>query len=285
VRVLNSLAFYSLFLLTIIRLIGLGISLDLFLSIKKKRFLTIVAGWGMWVIAGLIPIVNEQFFSQNQLLKIFNANLAGEGLLLIFLGIFAYFHPLSGRFVFILSSIYLLLPFILVYTLGTKIALTAAIILHLITYVIIFLGVVRSRQEMVTVFSKGVKFFYLTIGVVILTISALVVLTFVVEDYAYGLYYTVDNGAVIINYSLTIIMTVLILILFIYIERGITADDKFQLKDRYSHDIGNLLQIMLAAVALMEANQLTPEEKAVNMVLIQSKCQEASDLLNEIREL
>jgi hypothetical protein len=91
--------------------------------------------------------------------------------------------------------------------------------------------------------------------------------------------------AVIINYSLAILMTVLILALFIYIERGITADDKFQLKDKYSHNLGNLLQIMLASVSLIEADQLTPDEKDENLSLIQSKFQEASDLLNEIRQL
>jgi hypothetical protein len=135
------------------------------------------------------------------------------------------------------------------------------------------------------VFNKGVVFFYLTIGSVIFTIGALVVSSFVIEDFTYGLYYTVDNGAVIVNYSLSILVTVLILMLFIYLERGITADEKFQLKDRYSHNVGNLLQIVLTAVSLIEKDQLPLDEKEENIALIQSKSQEVSDLLNEIREL
>lgn len=105
------------------------------------------------------------------------------------------------------------------------------------------------------------------------------------EDYAFGLYSSVNNGAVIINYSLAIFLTVIILVLFIYIERGIIADDKFQLKDKYSHILGNLLQIILSAVSLIESDQLSPNEKAENIALIQTKFQEASDLLNEIRQL
>ena len=284
-RILNTLAFYSLILLTIIRLIGLGISLDLFYSIQKKRFLTIVAGWSLWVIAGVLPIIYDNFTFQDDFLLVLNASLAGEGLLLIFLGIFSYFHTLSGKFIFSISSIYLIIPSILNLTLGPVVALPVAILLHLLTYIIIFIGVAKTNQEMLKVFSKGVIFFYLTIGSVIFTIGSVVVLSSVVEDYRFGLYYTVDNWAIIINYSLSILMTVLILMLFIYLERGITADDKFQLKDRYSHHIGNLLQILLAAVSLIESERLTQDEKDENLALIQSKSQEVSDLLNEIREL
>ncbi len=282
---MNTLAFYSLILLTIIRLIGLGISLDLFYSIKKKRFLTIVAGWAMWVITGVLPIIYDYYAIQDDFFLVLNASLAGEGVLLIFLGIFAYFHRLSGKIVFGFSVIYLIIPFILNSSLGPDFALTTAILLHLFTYIVIFIGVTKTSQKMKVVFSKGVIFFYLTIGSVILTIGAIVGMNIFVEDYAYGLYFTINDMAVIINYSLAILMTVLILVLFIYIERGITADDKFQLKDKYSHNIGNLLQIMLAGVSLIEADQLTPDEKDENIALIQSKCQEASDLLNEIREL
>ena len=282
---MNTLAFYSLILLTIIRLIGLGISLDLFYSIQKKRFLTIVAGWGMWVITGVLPIIYDYYAIQDDFFLVLNASLAGEGVLLIFLGIFAYFHRLPGKFVLGISIIYLVIPYFLYIIFGSEFALTTAILLHLLTYIVIFIGVTKTSQRMKVIFSKGVKFFYLTIGSVILTIGAIVAMNFFVEDYTYGLYYTINDLAVIINYSLAILMTVLILVLFIYIEGGITADDKFQLKDKYSHNIGNLLQIMLAGVSLLEADQLTPDEKDENLALIQSKCQEASDLLNEIRQL
>ncbi len=285
VRNLNTLALYSLILLTIIRLIGLGISFDLFYSIQKKRFLTIIAGWSLWVIAGVLPIIYDNFTFQDDFLLVLNASFAGEGLLLIFLGVISYFHTLSGKFVFIISIIYLIIPSLLNLICGHILALLIAVLLHLLTYVIILIGVAKTNKQMLKVFSKGVIFFYLTIGSAIFTIGAVVVSSFVVEDFSYGLYFTVDNGAVIINYSLSITMTVLILMLFIYLERGIIADDKFQLKDKYSHNVGNLLQILLTAVSLIESGRLTPEEKDENIALIQSKSQEVSNLLNEIREL
>ncbi|MHA2032138.1 MAG: hypothetical protein ACW99Q_22435 [Candidatus Kariarchaeaceae archaeon] len=282
---MNIIAFYSLILLTIIRLIGLGISLDLFYSIQKKQFLTIVAGWSLWVIAGVLPIIYDNFTFQDDFLLTLNASLSGEALLLIFLGIFSYFQPLSGKFVFIISIIYLLIPLLLNFTFGPAFALIIAVLFHLVTYIIILIGVAKRNKEMLKIFSKGVVFFYLTTGSVIFTIGNLIVSRLIVEDFSYGLYYSVNNGAVIINYSLSILVTVLILVLFIYLERGITADDKFQLKDRYSHHIGNLLQIVLAAVSLIESGRLDPEEKDENIAIIQSKSQEVSDLLNEIREL
>lgn len=285
VTILNTLAFYSLLLLTIIRLIGLGISLDLFYSIQKKRFLTIIAGWSLWVITGVLPIIYDNFTFQDDFLLVLNAILDGEGLLLIFLGIFSYFHTLSGKFIFSISIIYLIVPFLLYLTFGPTLALLIAVLLHLLTYVIILIGVAKTNKQMLKVFTKGVVFFYLTIGSAIFTIGAVVVSSFVVEDFNYGLYFTVDNGAIIIYYSLSILLTVLLLMLFIYLERGITADDKFQLKDRYSHNVGNLLQILLTAVSLIESGRLSPEEKYENISLIQTKSQEVSDLLNEIREL
>jgi hypothetical protein len=265
-------------------MIGLGVSLDLFFSIRKKRFIAIVAGWGIWVIASFLPIIHD-YFIQNRLLLVLNATLSGEGLLLIFLGIFSYFYLLKGKLVFSISIIYLIIPITLDFCLGEEIALFVSVLLHLLTYVIIFFGVIRTNEEMQQVFSKGVKFFYLTVGTVLLTIVTIIALNITVEDYSFGLYNSVNNRAVIINYSLAIFLTVIILILFIYIERGIIADDKFQLKDKYSHNLGNLLQILLSAISLTELDQLSTNEKTENMALIQSKIKEASDLLNEIRQL
>jgi hypothetical protein len=265
-------------------MIGLGVSLDLFFSIRKKRFIAIVAGWGVWVIASFLPIIHD-YFTQNRLLLILNATLSGEGLLLIFLGIFSYFYTLKGKLIFGISIIYLITPIIFDFSLGSEIALFVSLLLHLLTYIFIFLGVMRTNEEMQQVFRKGVKFFYLSVGTVIITIVTLIVLNIVMEDYTFGLYDSVDNGAVIINYSLTIFLTVILLLLFIYIERGISANDNFQLKDKYSHNLGNLLQIILSASSLTELDQLSPNEKAENMALIQTKFQEASDLLNEIRQL
>jgi hypothetical protein len=263
----------------------LGISLDLFYSVQRKRFLAIVAGWSLWLIAGVLPIIYDNFTFQDNFLLVLNASLSGESLLLIFLGIFSYFHELSGKFIFGISIIYFIIPIVLNFTLGPIYALPIAVLLNLLTYIIIFIGVVKTNQEMLKVFSKGVIFFYLTIGSVIVTIVSIVLLNLIVEDYTFGLYFSVDNGAIIVNYSLSIIVTVLVLMLVIYLERGITSDEKFQLKDRYSHDVGNLLQILVAAVSLIEKGHLNPEEKEENIALIQSKSQEVSDLLNEIREL
>lgn len=283
--ILNQLVFFSLIILSSLRIIGLFISLELFFSLKKKRFISIVAGWIVWVIAGILPLIYDFLIIKYRILLVFNAIFAGEGLLLIFLGILAYFYSLPGRLIFGLSLSYIAIPLIIDNLLGGYTATFIAFLLNLVLYFIIFWIVLRIPNEVKNRIGLGIRYFYVAFLTIIVTIGFLLILMLTLDDYEFGLYYSTNSFAIMFNYSLGIFLTGIFIVLFVYIERGITSLEKFYLKDKYSHNIGNLLQAILSAALLTKSNHLTESEKKKNLELIQNKCEEASELLKEIRTL
>ncbi len=53
---MNELAFLSIILLSSVRLIGLGVSLDYYFETKKRKFKVISFGWFIFFISGLFVI-------------------------------------------------------------------------------------------------------------------------------------------------------------------------------------------------------------------------------------
>ena len=77
---------------------------------------------------------------------------------------------------------------------------------------------------------------------------------------------------------------ILLINLFIHLEYGITFTQKYGLKDKYSHNLGNIMQAISGAAFLINDN--LDENQVLELKdLIQSKTKEASNLIDEIREL
>ena len=83
-------------------------------------------------------------------------------------------------------------------------------------------------------------------------------------------------------YFFAIGITLLITILIIHLEQSISYLHKFQLRDIYSHDLGNIMQIILNN---LEAIDSIDEKSQPNADLIKMKCIEAGDLIKGIREI
>jgi hypothetical protein len=102
------------------------------------------------------------------------------------------------------------------------------------------------------------------------------------ETFIYGLYNSDDLFSIFTLYIFAIGVTVLLLLFDIQIEHGITTKSKTQLTDKYSHNLGNILQVILATIESLD----TPVEGELPSVeFIKKKCLEAGSLINEIREL
>ena len=116
-------------------------------------------------------------------------------------------------------------------------------------------------------------------------IISLFILILTVEDYSYGLYYSTNILVIISNCTVGIFFTILIIVLFIHLERGIASKDKYHLTDKYSHNIGNTLQIIVSVASIIEMRGTLDDSEMHNLHLIQEKWNEAGELLKEIREL
>ena len=97
--------------------------------------------------------------------------------------------------------------------------------------------------------------------------------------YSFGLSFGDNLPATIIHYFFTIGITILLAVLTIHLENSLSYNHKFQLKDRYSLDLGNIMQIILNTV-----ETFLPSDDPVSVQLIK-KCTEAGNLIKEIREL
>jgi signal transduction histidine kinase len=79
--------------------------------------------------------------------------------------------------------------------------------------------------------------------------------------------------------------SLMIAIAFVHFEYSILTAEKSDLKDKYSHDLGNILQIILGATQLVQ-KQINQEKKyEEKFVKIETNLDKASDLINKIRQL
>ncbi|MFX1476335.1 MAG: hypothetical protein ACFFCO_12795 [Promethearchaeota archaeon] len=54
---MHELVFFSLVIMTLLRVVGVGVSLDFYLTTKDSKFQLISLGWLLSLIAGVLPIL------------------------------------------------------------------------------------------------------------------------------------------------------------------------------------------------------------------------------------
>ena len=74
--------------------------------------------------------------------------------------------------------------------------------------------------------------------------------------------------------------------MLIHLEYGISTREVRNLKDKYSHDLGNIMQVIYTATEISNKEENFQKEILAEMKdLVQDKVKEASDLIKDIREL
>jgi light-regulated signal transduction histidine kinase (bacteriophytochrome) len=75
-------------------------------------------------------------------------------------------------------------------------------------------------------------------------------------------------------------------VFLVHLEYNISNSQKFQLKDKYSHEMGNILQVIQSSIDLLsQKKDQNDVDSLEGRELIKTKCQEASTLIREIRDL
>lgn len=277
---MNEVVFFSLLLLIFIRLIGLGLSVDIYLRNHAPKFKVFILGWTFWFLAGIFPILSD-ITNDIVLVDTFlviNGILASLGTLMIYLGIIYNFKYIQLKVIVLLCVFQTITSITLAIFISSQIAIGfSLVIIELSIISIVFLHVFKGKT-FITYVGKSIIWYY---GVVIIGIlfSVVSIIQFS-KGYQYGLYYSNDYTAIYLNYSLGVGITILTVILFIHFEYSILNQQKFELKDIYSHTLGNIMQSILSATELLE---LDKEEDLLNM--IKEKCSNASELIKKIRKL
>jgi hypothetical protein len=88
-----------------------------------------------------------------------------------------------------------------------------------------------------------------------------------------------------VNNTFSIAILVFTVVLLIHLENSRMNMYNYQLKDKYSHDLGNILQVMVSAIHFIEKREIPEEEREKITTLLNQKSQEVSNLIQEIRKL
>lgn len=103
--------------------------------------------------------------------------------------------------------------------------------------------------------------------------------------YHFGLYFAEDPFFIILYYIPSLATTTVLIILLLHLEYTISSRKKFELKDKYSHNLGNILQAISSAYELYSSKLEKAKGSAELDNMLKSKITEASKLIKDIREL
>ncbi|MFX1355926.1 MAG: hypothetical protein ACFFA8_01455 [Promethearchaeota archaeon] len=277
---MNELVFYNLTLLLLVRLIGLSLSIDLYFRSHNVKFITFIVGWTFWFLAGIFPIFSD--ITTNLLLdQIFltsNGILASLGTIIIFLGIVYNFKFIKFKIFIILCIFILLFEIVLAIFINYRVSIGLSFIISEFSILSLILLHLAKGSEFIRYIGKSIIWYYITVifGLMVIGNSIFLFL----KGYSYGLYDSNDNLAIFFNYFFGTGVTILILIFFIHLEYNILKQQQLELKDIYSHDLGNILQSILSASEIMSYEK---DDDLMN--LIKEKSKEASELISKIKKL
>ena len=273
-------------MLIIIRTIGLAVSIDYYYSTKKVLYAYFSIGWILMVIATFFPIfselshddaLSEFFLLLNGLHASIGVAFTAMGFLLIIVQIpFKAFLSL----IIILTSMPLIILTIGFYKMALNFTIISINVLYFIAFLLPIFRVRKSKERL----GKSMMWYY---AVIISFFMYLPVSFFIItQGHDYGLYNVNEPVLVILNYIFPMATTILLIVFLVHLEYNISNSKKFQLKDKYSHEMGNILQVIQSSIDLIsQKNDKNNIDSLEGQELIKTKCKEASNLIREIRDL
>jgi len=282
---MNDLVLLSLIIFICVRVIGLGISIDFLIGTKAEKFKLLTLGWLFWLLGVLTPIFSNKVENLylKEVLLVLNAFFATLGTIFYFWGFLKYFMTVSFKkmasliIIFIISTVlfFLITDYIVTITF-------CALFINLIlisTFVIPPIKKKRFKKYM----GRSIIWYYVSV----LTISLFFPVSIIInlQGYGFGLYNADDPVLIMFNYVPTIATSICLIILLVHVEYTTSSRNQLELKDNYSHDLGNILQSISSAFELIEMKSSSESETSELGELLKDKLNEAAKQIREIREL
>jgi len=283
---MHVIAIFGILLLISLRVVGLIIAIEFLRDLKESKFKILIIGWFIWIIAGCSALISGIF--ENQLLidifLIINGITTSLALLFVMMGLFSYFRELPQKTLMILSIIFVFVP-LSAFLLGFY-SIAFNITSLFLFLIIAFYGIIPLKEKQIFKDRISIKSYYWYLAVVLtfylVTLSYII---FVFHGYTFGFYSDEYSIPMFVNYFLGNISTFVLLIYSIHLEYDISKIHNLKLKDKYSHDLGNIIQVIYSATNLTSVNDDMDEEKVENLNLIQKKCEEAAKLIKDIKKI
>jgi hypothetical protein len=282
---MHVIALFGIILLIFWRIFGLIISIEFLRDLKESKFKILVFGWFIWILAGCSALLSDVF--ENQLLTdiflLINGITVSIALLFVMMGLFSYFRELSGKILALLCIIFISIP-LFAFLLGFySIAFNLSSVFLFLIVVVYGIIPLKERNTFKNKISMKSYYWYLIV-LLIIYFYFLSYVIFVFQGYSFGFYSDEFSIPMFVNYFLGNASTIALIIYSIHLEYDISKIQKNKLIDKYSHDLGNIIQVISSAATLTHVNEDLNKEKAENLDLIQKKCEEAAELIKDIRK-
>ena len=282
---MHVIALFGILLLIFWRVFGLIISIEFLRDLKESKFKILIIGWFIWILAGCSALLSDVFEIQilTDIFLLINGITVSIALLFVMMGLFSYFRELSGKTLALLCIIFISFP-LFAFLLGFySIAFNLSSVFLFFIVIVYSIVPLKERNTFKNKISMKSYYWYL---IVLLTIYFyfLSYVIFVFQGYSFGFYSDEFSIPMFVNYFLGNISTIALIIYSIHLEYDISKIQKNKLIDKYSHDLGNLIQVISSAATLTHMNEDLNKEKAENLDLIQKKCEEAAELIKDIRK-
>ncbi len=274
-----------IFLMT--RVIGFWVSLELYLGRKRKLLIIIIIGWIVWILATIGTLI--QLFLSNVMLNSFlnflTAFLSMLGGYLYLWGLNLYIFRINNKLMVYLLVILSILAFLIGYIINFEIATLFCLIGLIGMLLFTFYVPIANKDNFTTILGRTTYLYY---SILLLIIPFIIVSIYIPSlGYEYNLLDAEDPVLILIYYIPSITISILLSVLLIHIEYTITEHKKDQMKDKFSHNLGNILQTISLIFSLDgEKKSINDDVESEEMnSLLKSKIDEAANILKEIRKL
>ncbi len=283
---MNQIIIFSTIVLIVLRAVNTVVCGNFYKVTKNLKYLILGIGWLLWEISGftalfLVFVENEIYM---YLIIFHNAILSLSAIIFLCYGFNLFFIEVSKKILIYTISVIVVMNYMLLFVFGFPLTIRfCSLILNIIWISNLIFLLIKLKKDKIILETPKKGFLYSIVGMIIayLPIGILIQM----KGYSFGLYFAEDTLFIILNYGYLFLLTVLLTIFTIYLEFKLSDSQKYVLKDKYSHDLGNALQSIYMAIEILEERILNQDESSELKELLERKRKEASDLLKEIRDL
>ncbi len=271
---------FLLLILAFIRIMGGVVFLDFYSKSRSKRFLALTIAFALYSLNPLIQLFLPTFDQLNttpslysadsRLLFIFSEVIMTIAVLLFSLVAINYSYPVTKLFaeIGIIGTVVITGILYLVVSFETIFYLTQILDLILILAVIPFFVIYRTQYQRI---ARNVPLFF---ALVILVAGSNIILTFFDSELMSTLELLTRVG---VSYILPFA--------YIHLEYNLIALEKTALKDKYSHNLAQHVQLVASRLFLIIKMDKIDEEAKNEMQALESNINDIKDLITLIREL
>ena len=282
----NEFILFSILCIFIIDIIAIGIFTNFYIETRRKSFDLIIPGWICHALGQLTPLLAESIpdviLSQFSYLSF--GVLTSVGVFMIGIGLISYFIKIPRSIVLVAVIASTIFPIVIWLTMGLKIALNASLTSFGIALIATYVAPALNWKKFKELIGKSILLYYISIGVV--GIFAPVTFLTLFRGHAYGLFFSNDQFLIMLNYCNVIIGVILMIMYFVHVEFSITNQERFELKDSYSHNMGNNLQAISLTLELIKMKpNLTSSEQLEMAQKLEAKLDDSLQFLEEIKKL